>query len=302
MSEQSWIDFLRAEGVDDWVVLHGGATAVFRVGSLEEAASLAGAIAQVPDLDRSGVLMTVASDRLTVRLTRGVFRLEPHHVDLARAVSEVARNCGAVSDRGAVQEVQLAIAAKPDAVDVHFWRAVLGYSPLGDDNAIDPLGHGSTVWMQELDPNKALVTPCTSTSPSRATAPRRGLPPPSPLAAVSSTNPTRRKAGSSLTAPGTRSASLPGPTAPSGATRLEPEVDNQVPVGDRPSFALLPIADAMRSKGRCVTRPPAAGTRRLAPVRASVLRTSHGRSLTLRRPGSSASPSARARRRAGAGS
>jgi 4a-hydroxytetrahydrobiopterin dehydratase len=156
MTEQGWIDFLRAEGVDDWVVLHGGATAVYRVASLREAAALAEAIARVPDLERYGVLMTVASDRLTARLTRGVFRLEPHHVDLARAVSEVARSRGAIPDRGAVQEVSLAIAAKPDAVDVDFWRAVLGYSPLAEDNAIDPLGHGSTVWMQELNPDKQL--------------------------------------------------------------------------------------------------------------------------------------------------
>ena len=56
----------------------------------------------------------------------------------------------------AAQEVQLAIAAKPDEVDVGFWRAVLGYAGLDDDNAIDPLGHGSTVWMQELDAAKPL--------------------------------------------------------------------------------------------------------------------------------------------------
>ena len=37
MSEQGWQDFLAAEGVEDWVVLHGGATAVFRVQSLSEA-------------------------------------------------------------------------------------------------------------------------------------------------------------------------------------------------------------------------------------------------------------------------
>jgi hypothetical protein len=80
VSEQGWIDFLHAEGVDDWVVLHGGATAVFRVGSLGEAADLVAAIA-----------------------------------------------------------------AKPDDVDVGFWRAVLGYDPRADDNAVDPLGHGSTV-------------------------------------------------------------------------------------------------------------------------------------------------------------
>jgi 4a-hydroxytetrahydrobiopterin dehydratase len=36
------------------------------------------------------------------------------------------------------------------------WRAVLGYVPMADDNAVDPLGHGSTVWMQELDQAKSL--------------------------------------------------------------------------------------------------------------------------------------------------
>ena len=42
MSEQGWRQFLAAEGVDDWVVLHGGASAVFRVPSLGEAALAAG--------------------------------------------------------------------------------------------------------------------------------------------------------------------------------------------------------------------------------------------------------------------
>jgi 4a-hydroxytetrahydrobiopterin dehydratase len=84
--------------------------------------------------------------------------LEPHHVELARAVSAVAQARGAVADRAAAQEVQLAISAKPDALDVGFWRAVLGYvrTPMADDNAVDPLGRGSTVWMQELDEAKPL--------------------------------------------------------------------------------------------------------------------------------------------------
>ena len=73
---------------------------------------------------------------------------------LARAVSAVARSHGAAADRSAVQERQLAVAAKPASIDLGFWRAVLGYAPMADDNAIDPLGHGSTVWMQELDDAK----------------------------------------------------------------------------------------------------------------------------------------------------
>jgi 4a-hydroxytetrahydrobiopterin dehydratase len=156
MSEQGWRNFLTAQGGSDWVVLHGGATAVFRVQSVVEAARLAEAIARVPGLDGAGVLMTIADGQLTVRLTRGVWRLEERHVQLAHAVSAVAREHGAVADRTRVQEVQLAISARPDEIDIGFWRAVLGYVELADDNAIDPLGHGSTVWMQDLDPAKPL--------------------------------------------------------------------------------------------------------------------------------------------------
>ena len=150
MSEQGWRAFLAAEGVADWVVLHGGATAVFRVPSLAEAARLAEAVARVPGLDDA--LMTLSGGQLTVRLTRGVYRLEERHVELARAVSAVARDHGATADRARAQEVQLAVAARPEAIDVGFWRAVLGYAELDDDNAVDPLGHGSTVWVQDLDP------------------------------------------------------------------------------------------------------------------------------------------------------
>jgi 4a-hydroxytetrahydrobiopterin dehydratase len=54
MDEQGYQEFLSAEGINDWVVLHGGATAVFRVGSLGEAARLAGAVANIPVLKVQG--------------------------------------------------------------------------------------------------------------------------------------------------------------------------------------------------------------------------------------------------------
>jgi 4a-hydroxytetrahydrobiopterin dehydratase len=156
VSEQGWRDFLAAEGVDDWVVLHGGAAAVFRAGSLAEAARLAVDIAEVAGFEGSDALITIADGQLTVRLTRDLWGLEARHIELARAVSAVARQHAAVADPAAVQEVQLAISAKPDAVDLGFWRAVLGYGPMSPDNAVDPLGHGTTVWMQELDAAKPL--------------------------------------------------------------------------------------------------------------------------------------------------
>ena len=54
MSEQGWRDFLAGEN-GDWVVLHGGATAVFPGPSLGDAARLADAVARVPGIEDAGV-------------------------------------------------------------------------------------------------------------------------------------------------------------------------------------------------------------------------------------------------------
>lgn len=156
MSDKGWREFLAAEGLDDWAVLHGGATAVFRVHSLGEAARLATSIASLPAMANGGAVLTLASGQVTVRLTRDVWELEANHIDLARAISGAAREHGAIADRAAIQEVQLAIAAKPEDINVGFWRAVLGYVPMAEDNAVDPLGHGSTIWMQQLSDAKPL--------------------------------------------------------------------------------------------------------------------------------------------------
>ncbi len=156
MTEAGWRAFLAAEGTNGWTVLHGGPTAVFRVASLRDAARLAEAIAGVAGIQEAGVVLTLAGPTLTVRLTRDMWHLEAHHTELARAISAVTRAHGATVDPTVVQEVQLAIAAQPDSLDVGFWRAVLGYVPASDDNAVDPLGTGSTVWLQELDASRPL--------------------------------------------------------------------------------------------------------------------------------------------------
>ncbi len=156
MSAEGRLEFLLSEGVADWVVLHGGAAAVFRTKSFAEAAALASVIAKVPGLDATNAVLTVSGTNLSVRLTRDMWNLSGSYAELAREVSAVAAAHGAVADRSAVQEVQLAVSAKPDDLDVGFWRAVLGYLEWAPDNGIDPLGHGSTVWMQDLDPAKPL--------------------------------------------------------------------------------------------------------------------------------------------------
>lgn len=156
MSEQGWRAFLDADDLDDWAILHGGPTAVFRTASLVAAAELATAIADVPGLAGTRIALTITDRRLTVRLTREMWAVEASHIDLARSISDVARSHGAIPDLAAVQEVQVAVSAKPDEIDLGFWRVVLGYDAIAPDNGLDPLGHGSTVWMQDLPENKAL--------------------------------------------------------------------------------------------------------------------------------------------------
>ena len=82
---------------------------------------MAEAVAKAPGISGAGVLLTLADTRVTVRLSRDIWNLEPRHVQLARRFGS-SRQHGAVPDRAAVQEVQVAIAAKRDAIEVGFWR------------------------------------------------------------------------------------------------------------------------------------------------------------------------------------
>ena len=156
MSDQGWKEFLAADDLGDWVVLHGGPTAVFQTKALADAAALAQSISLLPGLDGTPAHMSIVTKSLTIRLTREVWNTEVEHIALARRISEIAKSAGAIADPSKVQEVQFAIAAKPDAIDIGFWRAVLGYQPMLDDAGIDPIGLSSNVWMQDLDPNKPL--------------------------------------------------------------------------------------------------------------------------------------------------
>lgn len=156
MSEDGWKAFIAAEGLDDWVVLHGGAAAFFALSSLVESACLANAIAALPIVADKGIIVSISDAGTSVRLTRDVWELETFHIEMAQAVSNVAIEHAATAKPHRVQEVQLAIAAKADQTSLPFWKAVLGYSDMADDNAVDGLGHSSTVWMQEIAEEKSL--------------------------------------------------------------------------------------------------------------------------------------------------
>lgn len=120
----------------------------------------------------AGVPLTMTDASLAIRLSRDLWQLERRHVALARTVSAVARAHGAAPDRAAVQEVQLAIAAKRDVIDLGFWRAVLGYAPMADDNAVELLGTDRRSGCRSSTRPSRCGTRCISTCRSRASTSR----------------------------------------------------------------------------------------------------------------------------------
>jgi 4a-hydroxytetrahydrobiopterin dehydratase len=142
--------FHGAAGVEDWRVLFGGACAHFRTGSfaagvalVDAIGRLAGAAGHHPDVD-------LRQEGVTVRLA-DVDGLGERDVELARQISAAARELNVPADPAAVQTVQVSIDALVTPKVLPFWRAVLGYRELGDEDLLDPHGRGPSIWFQRMD-------------------------------------------------------------------------------------------------------------------------------------------------------
>jgi 4a-hydroxytetrahydrobiopterin dehydratase len=84
-------------------------------------------------------------------VTHDVGGLSTSDVELARQISEAARELGVPAEPAALQHVDLAIDALVRADVMPFWRAVLGYRDEGDEDLVDPRGRGPSVWFQQMD-------------------------------------------------------------------------------------------------------------------------------------------------------
>src|SRR4051812_10807140 len=144
--------FAGCAGVQDWRAIFGAgwACGYFRTGSFAEAVALVSAIGglagdQAPHVDLrpqgvSGGPYNTDADGLTDR-----------EVELARQISAAAQRLGLTADPSRVQHVQVALDVLDIATAQRFWRAVLGYRELGDEDVVDPLRRGPTFWLQQLD-------------------------------------------------------------------------------------------------------------------------------------------------------
>jgi 4a-hydroxytetrahydrobiopterin dehydratase len=135
----------------DWRVVRTDACAHFRTGAFAAGVALVDAIGRLADATDHHPDVDLRSDGVTVRLRTDSGRLGEREVALAQQISAAARELGVPVDPTSLQIVQIAIDALviPDVMP--FWRAVLGYRQVGDEDLIDPLFQGPPIWLQQMD-------------------------------------------------------------------------------------------------------------------------------------------------------
>ena len=136
----------------DWRVVRDDASTHFRTGSFAAGVALVEAIGRLADAANHHPDVDLRSDGVTVRLrTHDVDGLSERDVELARQISAAARELGVPVDLTGLQIVQVAIDALviPDVLP--FWRAVLGYEEVDDEDLFDPHWQGPPFWFQQMD-------------------------------------------------------------------------------------------------------------------------------------------------------
>jgi 4a-hydroxytetrahydrobiopterin dehydratase len=148
--------FHEADGTQDWTVLTNDAWTRFRTGSFAQGVALVDAIAELADAAEHHPDVDLRRDGVTVRLATTapgelVWELTERDLELARRISEAARELGVPADPTAVQSVQLTIDALVTPDVMPFWRAVLGYEAVGEEDLLDPRSEGPSIWFQPMD-------------------------------------------------------------------------------------------------------------------------------------------------------
>jgi 4a-hydroxytetrahydrobiopterin dehydratase len=146
--------FDESDGVQDWRAVWGGGTACayFQTGSFGAGAALVQAISDIPAAANHHVDVDLRPEGVTVRLfTHQPGGLSNEDVELAREISAAARRLGVAADPSTVQHVQVAIDALVTAEVRPFWRAVLGYDTVGEEDLLDPHRRGPSFWFQQMD-------------------------------------------------------------------------------------------------------------------------------------------------------
>ena len=135
----------------DWRVVRDDASTHFRTESFAAGVALVDAIGRLADAADQHADVDLRLDGVTVRVGSRTGGLNEGDLELARQISAAARELDIPVDLTGLQKVQVAIDALviPDVLP--FWRAVLGYLQVDDEDLIDPHRQGPPLWFQQMD-------------------------------------------------------------------------------------------------------------------------------------------------------
>jgi 4a-hydroxytetrahydrobiopterin dehydratase len=144
--------FHASDGVKDWRVLFDGAKTFFVTGSFAKGVELVAAIGRLADAANHHPDVDLRYPGVTVTLfTHEVSDISERDAALAKQISAAARELGISADPSRVQTLQISIDALDIPAILPFWGAVLGYTPFGDEDVVDPLARGPWVTFQQMD-------------------------------------------------------------------------------------------------------------------------------------------------------
>jgi 4a-hydroxytetrahydrobiopterin dehydratase len=135
----------------DWRVVRDDASTHFRTGSFATGVALVKAIGKLADAANHHPDVDLRWDGVTVRVGTHSAGLSEGDLELARQISAAARELEVPVDLTGLQIVQVAIDALviPDVLP--FWRAVLGYRDVDDEDLFNPHWQGPPFWFQQMD-------------------------------------------------------------------------------------------------------------------------------------------------------
>lgn len=147
--------FHAAPGVEDWRVLFEGARTYFITGSFAKGVEFVRRIGELADAanHHPNVDLRYGAVAVTINTHELGGDISERDAALAARISAAARELGIKADPSRVQTVQIAIDTLAIPEVRPFWKAVLGYNQLGDEDVVDPFGRGPNVWFQQASPD-----------------------------------------------------------------------------------------------------------------------------------------------------
>ena len=141
-------------GLDDWRLLAQALHARFHTGDFVTGLAFVTAVTELAEQAGHHPDVTLTYPFVDLKLvSHDVSRVTRRDLDLARRISEIAREQGVDADPGATTEIELALDTADLAAVGPFWSALLTGRPdsrTGDD-VVDPGGRVPLLWFQHTD-------------------------------------------------------------------------------------------------------------------------------------------------------